>query len=160
MAIQPFVAMNWGAPKLSSGLHLQPRDSRTILTYYIWNVPITKGFLNKLRIRRSTAEDLSATFRIIEEPSGELVFSAMPLINTSNGVSARSVSLPASTTQSYFYIAIACDGKVYPERVGSEPLQVGSYRVEVDLTLEGKEKSHVRERFIVRDREPFIHFVQ
>jgi hypothetical protein len=119
MAIPPFIAMIWGGPKLSSMLSLESNSSGAILMYTIWNDPVTKGVLHTLRIRRATAEDVWVSVRIIEEPSGKQVFSAMPVINTATGFAARRVSLPPSTLGGHFGIAIAdANGKGVP-RIGN-----------------------------------------
>jgi hypothetical protein len=160
MAIQPFIQMMWGAPKLSSEISQYPRDGRYILQFTIWNNPITRGMLRRIGIRRSTAEDVWVSFQILEEPHGLQVFSAMPLINTANGLAAQRVSLPASAIGGHFGIAVTdAKGNVFPGLVpgATEPLRVGSYRVKVDIYLEGRNPTHIEARFIVQDRPPHVY---
>ncbi len=109
MAIQPFIQMWCGRPKINIGFSTRDViEGGTCMTCIIWNEPITRGILSFLRIHRDTAEDVLAFFFIKERDSGQIIFSPSEaiLIKTQAGFRAERISLPASFFPASFIIAL------------------------------------------------------
>ena len=159
MAIQPFIQMWCGRPKINIGFSTYDvKDGGgTCMICTIWNKPITKGILSFLRIHRDTAEDVLAFFFITERGTGERIFSPQEaiLIKTRAGFRAERISLPASFFPASFIVALVNrkNGQVLLEDKETK-LQSGEYIVNVIIDSDGKQYKKTS-LLIIEDKYPF-----
>lgn len=161
MAVQPFVHMIWGRPKVTVDVNVQEMDGARVLQCRIFNYPIVRGILKLLCVRRMAAEDIVASFSIEECASGRVVFpGAVPYITTYTGTKSQRVGLPASPFPARFGIVIVMydTGEVKPFGEDTTTLLApGKYCARIDITVEGKPIVEEQE-FVVCETRPFAYW--
>lgn len=99
MAVQPFIQMLWGRPKIQVAFIKTQLAGVWSLECRIYNRPITNKVGKWLRMRRDTADDIWASFSVKEKGSGTIVVpDAFPSLLRRGvpGEFSRHVSLPAT----------------------------------------------------------------
>lgn len=165
MAVQPFVKMIWGRPKIFIAFDDKVLNGVKVLQCSFMNVPITRGILNRLRIRRDTAEGLFALFDIKNAATGEEVFSALAYIYSQEGEATQRIDLPASWMPARIAIMmIAEDGTVHPaylphsKEADEKALGTGLYNVHVTVEV-AESKTEARAAIVIQSEEPYAYWV-
>ena len=160
MAVQPFVQMIWGAPKIVVAFGEDTVGEIKMLHCHIANFPVKGKLLRFLKVRRSVAEDVWAPFEILEHQTGEKVFDAVPVINTFTGTAAQRVTLPSSTVGGTFGVAnITVQGQVYAGLERTTELAVGLCDLSMRVDIEGDPKRKYKHSFVVQQKESYAYWV-
>ena len=160
MAVQPFVKMIWGNPKMSFAFHVEDMEKQCYYGCEIHNMPITNKLLRKLGVRRDLAQDVTAAFEIQERGTGRVICPLTPaLIKTQEGVGAWRVSLPASIFPATFAIVFVdkADSEVRVMREDKVLLALGTYTARVQV-VSGEDRHVGRCDFIVDNKHPFVYW--
>ncbi len=167
MAVQPFLQMIWGSPKIIVGFGSTSIDHTEYFDCKIWNGPITSRILNFLRVRRDTAPDITASFTIEDKGSRRVVFRTSHLveIKTQTNVTAERVPLPPSFFPASFAIVLVSKGddqvRVYDKPIdeGTElqVLPIGDYTVRVELGISGEVRK-IQRHLTVQKNYPFAYW--
>lgn len=115
MAVQPFIQMICGKPKIKIDFSIQELPGSRCLRCDIYNELITAKILKAMSIRRMVAEDILANYEIYEWGTDKLVFTgAVPHIVKYDGSESQRISLAGSFMPAKFGIVTVLyqDGQV------------------------------------------------
>ena len=73
IALPPFANMFFGGPSINLRFERTVENGVHFLPVYVENRPVTNWLLRLLRVRRSTVQGLSASFRITEAGTGKIL---------------------------------------------------------------------------------------
>lgn len=160
IAVISLLQMIWRAPKIVIAFETDDREDFLYLSCWFWNIPIYKGLLNILRVRREQAPDVTAEFEIREQETRKVICPLTPVkIRIQRGVMAERISLPASFTPAMFAIVGVArnsqEVRVYKEQ--KQILPLGAYTARVKL-LVGPKLLRAEHNFTVEDRFPFARW--
>ena len=141
VATPSFVQRIWGGPRITLGFEAEEQGMNRVLLGQILNAPVRNRFARFVGVRRESAGDVVARFRIRESDSGTVIVPAvMAEIATHRDTKAERVTLPSSSIPSTFDIArwLATDNRA--EVVARDPQIIGrgQYTVEVVVSFSGK----------------------
>ncbi|MHB8085378.1 MAG: hypothetical protein ACYDHZ_06110 [Dehalococcoidia bacterium] len=161
MAVQPFVQMIWGKPKIKIAFSVQELDGARCLRCDIYNLPIKARILRVMSIRRMVAEDILANYEIYECGTDKLVFTgAVPHIVKYDGSESQRISLAGSFFPAKFGIAtvIYQEGQVKTFDK-DQILAIGKYYAKVDIVADNEpiRKSCI---FFVTKEHPYFYIDQ
>lgn len=162
MAMPGLLQRIYGAPEIAIRFGKAEDEGYRFLTCEMINVPITKGLLGWLRVRREPAQDVVASFQVREEGTNRIVCPWNTVdIKTEGGVLQRRVELPASWVSVEFVIVDFRGemGKVNVCKGPKEfqPLPMGAYKAEIKVTT-GNRVFEAENAFVVSDSYPLARW--
>ena len=165
MAIQPFVQVVWGRPKVRVEASEGQVKGVPYLQFEMFNEPIEKGPLSWLHVERDTAKEIWANIEILEDGTNRLI-SSMLLVDLGRGGTgepkAQRIPLPPSAFGAKAMVvfrSLETGGVVMVENVDGEfatyPITAGRYIA--TITVEGlRESCGLRRHFqVTRDNSFF-----
>ncbi len=158
MAVQPFLQMIYGQPKLSIRPSVVMEKETAAIGLHVSNPPITEWWLSLLGVTKQTAEGVVISYMIDELESGK---SILPVTfshtYTGAGNPAKRVDIAASDYASFIPIGAVNKGKVYLDKGGGSELQllaIGKYKVIV-IIVYGSKKELAYKHLIVSENTPY-----
>lgn len=160
LAVSPFLQMIYGAPRIVMSFEIDDRDLSRYFCFCVWNVPITKGLLKALRVRREQAQDIAANFKILEQGTDRIVCPSTSSysIKTQKGKVEERISLPASLIPAAFpilFISKDRPSEVHICKESKQVLSVGAYKVIATLYV-GEKTLTQEQKFVIGDKYPYV----
>ncbi|WP_332445768.1 hypothetical protein [Dehalococcoides mccartyi] len=157
MALPTVAQMICGKPRISIQYNVREDLGYRQLQGEIYNLPITKGVLNLLAVRRMTAEEVMVEWTIKESKSLREVFPGTDRKRNWDAGNVFRITRVASNIPFKFDIVAAFDNgkQVKPSGDPNIVLPIGRYRVDVQFSVEGKKISQYRE-FVVTNEHPYV----
>jgi hypothetical protein len=160
MATPPLLKMIYGAPNVVINFKEEESGSYHFLGCRIYNKPITEGLLKTLGVRRETAQDVVASFVIMELNTDRIICpQTFVKIETETNVKGERIQLPASSmTARFFIVEFARDNaQVRVCKEQDQFLPLGVYRARIIIRT-GERWFQNEHRFVVRDSYPFARW--
>lgn len=161
LATPPLLQMIYGAPKVVIKFKDEEEAAGShYLGCRIYNKAITEGLLKKLGVRREAAQDVAASFVIIEQGTDRIICPwTIVKIKTQKNVEGERIELPASSMSARFSIVeFAGDkGQVRVCKEQNQFLPVGVYKAKITVTT-GVRLFEDEHQFVVRDSYPFARW--
>lgn len=152
--------MFFGKPQLLVKTDNWKVNDNTVLGCTIINMPIKKGFLYKLHVVRTVAEDVAVSFQILQSGNRNVIFPrTYTNITTFYGTTAKNVRIPPSVFQSFFPIVMVIEQNglafILSDQDKDIPITLGEYIVNIEVVT--NINCLIREFiFIVDNKEPYI----
>ncbi|MFQ5852923.1 MAG: hypothetical protein ACE5JU_20375 [Candidatus Binatia bacterium] len=155
MAVQPFIQMIWGRPKIQIQTGKGELNGTPYLEFVIINEPIRKGPTAWLRLHRETASEIFASITLEEDNTGRVIAKELlpELARRGTGQpGAQRVSLPASlfgvTALVAFRSREANSIVIGGPKGATQVLSPGQYKATISVMGEGKAK-RLSQKFMV-----------
>jgi len=160
MAVQPFTQAIWGKPKLAVGFEVETINGNSSLICQIWNVPIKKGILKMLSVKRTQIDNLFAEFEILDRKHMNSITGIIkPKLKTQQGQLFEQIVLPASDSPASFPIVVfrkELNGAYIADKATNQVLPShGIYIAKIKIDYEGKNEQALQE-FVVLESLPYI----
>ena len=173
LALPPFANMFFGGPSINLRFERTVENGVHFLPIYVENRPVKNWLLRLLRVRRSTVQGLSASFRITEAGTGKILIPIRQayLVTDAEGVMKNRITLPPTYSVGATMLMVTWDlgeddaedvkGVVLvPGSTSSKyPLSQGIYHAAIVVMVDGEPWATSR-RFVVGENPEALNWVK